>query len=218
MTDKSTEELELLLPWFVSAKLSAADMRRVEAALHKHPELRHDLDLARDEAAEVVPLNEALGAPSRRAFETVMAEVDAQAPGRLKAQPLLDRLGRWLAASFGGMRPRVLALATAAAALLIVAQAGFVAKLGLSRGDTTYETASGPSTPSDGATALVAFNDTASAGDIARLLQHFKGSIIEGPRAGSLYRVRFADATQADVERIVTELKGRPAVRFAVPE
>jgi hypothetical protein len=217
-TNESTEELKLLLPWFVTGKLSQADMRRVEAALHKSPELRHDLDIARDEAAETVPLNEAMGTPSRRVFETVMAKVDAEAPERRKSQPLVDRLGRRLAAAFAGMRPRLLTVATAAAALLIVAQAGIVTRLLLKSDQVVYQTASGPSAPTDGATALVAFNDNATAGDIARLLQHFKGSIVEGPRAGGLYRVRFADASPADVERIVTELKGRPAVRFAAPE
>ena len=58
------EEIEMLLPWYVTGKLDRTDAARVESYLARHPRLAAQLDLIRAERDETVLANEALGRPS----------------------------------------------------------------------------------------------------------------------------------------------------------
>ena len=69
--DKEPErhEIEVLLPWYAAGTLSRCDADLVEQALARDSELARRYDLVRQELAETIRLNEALGAPSARAME-----------------------------------------------------------------------------------------------------------------------------------------------------
>jgi anti-sigma-K factor RskA len=71
-------EIEALLPWYAAGTLSRHDADRVEQALAGDPELAQRYDLVREELAEIIHLNEALGAPSARAMEKLFAAIDAE--------------------------------------------------------------------------------------------------------------------------------------------
>ena len=61
------EEIEALLPWFVRGTLAAGDRARVDSYLARHPDMRLQLDLVREEMDESVAANEAVAAaPARR--------------------------------------------------------------------------------------------------------------------------------------------------------
>jgi anti-sigma-K factor RskA len=64
--DKELErhEIEVLLPWYAAGTLSRCDADLVERALARDSELARRYDLVRQELAETIELNEALGAPS----------------------------------------------------------------------------------------------------------------------------------------------------------
>ena len=75
-SDPKRRELEELLPFYANGRIAEADKGRVETALAADPALAARLDIIRDDMAETVLLNESLGAPSHRALEKLMAEIE----------------------------------------------------------------------------------------------------------------------------------------------
>ena len=97
MTNKRPErqELEKLLPWHAARTLSQHEANLVERALAADAELARCYDLVRQELADTIHLNEALGAPSGRAMEKLFAAIDAgeaRAPRRRRVSRTPARL------------------------------------------------------------------------------------------------------------------------------
>jgi hypothetical protein len=194
MSDDLSErdEIEALLPWYVTGRLDARERARVERYVREHPEVQAHLALAREESDATVTANEAIHAPGRDALDRLLASV-AAAPRR---QPLgaafgqlANRFSDWIA----GLAPPQLALAAAVAALLVMLQAAAIGALVLERaGAPTYQSAGGEQTTGESFELLVGFADTATMGDIAALLKRLDAVVIDGPRAG-LYRLRLPD-------------------------
>jgi hypothetical protein len=215
------EEIELLLPWYVTGKLSAAERQRVERFLADNPDIARQIELAREESAETVMSSEALGAPSAGSLDRLMQQVTAM-PQRAGPMQILtgglERLADWI----GGLTRVQLGAVAVAAALLLAVQAGALLYM-TERGSQTYETASGPTETAGGAGtfAVVSFRPTASAADIAALLSEAGAQIVEGPKAGGLWRVRLSAERLADAETEakIALLRSKSAViSFASPE
>jgi hypothetical protein len=195
------EEIETLLPWYATGRLGRADMARVESYLAGHPQLARQLDLVRDEQAQTVAANEALGWPSAGAVDRLVAGLPAAPQGgtRWRAGALFFQAIRefFAAPTAGGLR-----WAAAGAAALIVVQTATIATLLLSDRGGTYRLASGRQSGAAGASALVAFTDEATAPAISRMLAEFDASIVDGPKPGGLYkiRLRIEDPSQAEAQ------------------
>ena len=71
-------EIEELLPWYATGRLSNRDAERVEQALASDRKLAQRYELVRRELAETTRLNEALGVPSARAMEKLFAAINAE--------------------------------------------------------------------------------------------------------------------------------------------
>jgi len=71
------DEIEMLLPWHATGRLSARDSRRVTKALARDPELARQYAVIRDEYGGTVDFNELLGAPSARVAQMLFAAIDA---------------------------------------------------------------------------------------------------------------------------------------------
>src|SRR5262249_7242697 len=153
------QELEMLLPWHAAGTLRPADAARVDAALAADRELAEHFALVRAEMAETIAVNEALGQPSARAFERLLANIDAASPRSSNA-----RAGGFLARLVAAWSPQALAWSAALAALLIVLQAGVIATVLLGQRGARFETASAPPPTSAvaGAHILVRFAPDAS--------------------------------------------------------
>src|SRR3979411_2155961 len=67
MLEQEPSEIEMLLPWHAAGTLNARDVRRVDEALARDPELAKQYAAIREEYAETIDLNESLGAPTARA-------------------------------------------------------------------------------------------------------------------------------------------------------
>jgi hypothetical protein len=213
--ERERSEIEDLLPWHAAGTLGRRDMQRVEAALASDRELARRYELVREELAQTIHLNETLGAPSPRAMAALFAKIDAE-PAR---RPALSRnLGARIGEFFAGLSPRALTWSVIAAALAIVLQAGLIAGIMLSqKSPGSYETASTPpSVAGEGAYALIRFQPQATAADIANFLETNKLSIVAGPSAGGLYRVRISATKLAktDLARIVKALQNNKVVGF----
>jgi hypothetical protein len=134
-----------------------------------------------------------------------------------KSRSSID-FGARVAEFLASLSPRTLAWSAMAATLAIVLQAGFLAGIMLKeKSPGGYETASARANVSgEGAYVLLRFQPQASAADVANFLETNKLSIVGGPSAGGLYRVRVAPTklAKADLTRIVGTLQDNKVVGF----
>jgi hypothetical protein len=144
----------------------------------------------------------------------LFAKIDAE-PARRQVS---INLGSRISEFFASLTPRTLALASGAAMLAILVQAGFIAGVMLNETKTSgYQTASAPTTAPDAGTfALIRFAPQASADDVTKFLEANKLSIASGPAAGGLYKVRVAvtGIPKAELARIVKKLQEDKVVGF----
>jgi hypothetical protein len=216
------EDIEALLPWHAAGTLSRRDAERVEQALAQDAELARRFELVREEMAETIHLNETLGAPSTRVAQKLFAAIDAEGQSK-KGRTLSFQASGWLAGLFEQLSPRTLAWSAAAAGLAIVLQAGLLAGLVLSeRGGATYQTASfgEPTAAAPGAFALVRFNPAATTADLTKFFDSHKASVVDGPRAGGVYRVRVAatSLSKDELAKVVARLaEDKNIVAFIAP-
>jgi anti-sigma factor RsiW len=208
-------EIELLLPWYAAGTLDPRESQQVEAALANDPELAARYEWVRAELEQEIHVSEAAGEPSGRDLKTLFAKIDAL-PAQ-KSRSSID-LGARIAEFLAALSPRTLAWSAMAAALAIVLQAGILAGIVLKeRSAGGYETASVPANvSSEGAYVLLRFQPQATATDVANFLETNKLSIVGGPSAGGLYRVRVAPTklAKADLTRIVSTLQDNKVVSF----
>jgi hypothetical protein len=220
----SADDIEALLPWYVAGTLDPREAEEVEAALAADMELARRLELVREEMTEAVLLNEALGVPSARVMENLFKAIDKER--KIGRAPAWGGLG-WFADLF---TPRAFAFAAGAAVIVIMLQAGVIAKLVLQdRAETgsSFEPASAP-TPATrgfeiGSFALVRFAPQATIADISRFLDSRDAVIVDGPRPGGpggMYRVRVARTyvSKDELDRLVKEFQSSGnLVIMAVP-
>jgi hypothetical protein len=194
MSDELSErdEIEALLPWYVTGRLDARERARVERYVREHPEVQAHLALAREESDVTVTANEAIKAPGREALDRLLASV-AVTPRRQPLGAAFGQLANQFSDWIAGLAPPQLALAAAVAALLVMLQAAAIGALVLERaGAPTYQSAGGEQTTGESFELLVGFADTATMGDIAALLKRLDAVVVDGPRAG-LYSLRLPD-------------------------
>jgi len=222
----SADDIEALLPWYAAGTLDAREADQVEAAIAADAELARHLDLVREEMGEAILLNEALGVPSARVMDNLFKAIDRER--RIVRGPAAGRgLGGVLMDLF---TPRSFAFAAGAAVVLIMLQAGVIAKLMLQdrvQAGSSFETASAPSAATRGidigSFALVRFAPQANMADITRFLDARGAAIVDGPRPGGpggMYRVRVARTYvgKEELERLVREFQSASnLVSIAVP-
>jgi hypothetical protein len=212
-----------LLPWYANGTLNAADKARVEAALAADETLRDELEIVRDDQDASLSLSDRMPMPSARVLDELMQRVEAE-PAKLAHVAARARasFADWLGEKLAMLSPRTLAYAAGAAALALVIQAGVIGSTFLGS-PPLFQTASYQPTagaPSDGTFVLIGFNAEATAGDVTKLLDQVRGTIIEGPRPGGFYRVRIGGPgmSRADLDRVLTTIRGQTGVvRFVGP-
>ena len=227
MTER--EEIEMLLPWYVTGKLEASDRTRVEAYLAAHPELTSQLEMISEDVDATVEANEMAGAPAAGALNRLLDEVDERyGTGNTEsgASWWKTQMGR-LAQSFD---VPVVRYAAIAAAVVIAVQAAAIGTLSIGdRSPAGYQTAdgkspagyglaSGPDDTEAGPQLLVSFTPKAMLADITSLLEEIEGSIVSGPRGGGLYEIRITKEgiTDDEMDKLVDQLgKRKDLIGFA---
>lgn len=217
-TPSEREDVEMLVPWYVTGRLDAADAGRVEAYMRGNPEFARSVELAREERAAAVSVSEAQGMPSARATDELFARIAAEPqPAVHQAKRRASGLLAALSEFFTAPSPVAVRYAAVAAAALVLVQAAALGHLLSSSGREDFRTASGPQTAADGTFALVGFAPEARLGDVAALLEGLDARIVEGPLKGGLYRVRIA-ADAARARATLDALKAnRGLVRAVLP-
>ena len=212
------DEIEALLPWYVTGKLDSVQSARVERYIEVHPEIAMHIALAREESEATIASNEAIVTPGRRALDRLRASI-AAVPRRTSAGNLLQTSLNTCAEWLGSLAPPQLTFAAAAAAFLVVIQAATIGTLLVERGTETYRTATGTDTRTgNGIDIVVSFSETATISEITALLQKLNAGVVEGPRAG-FYRIRVPKAASGDGgrEKLLSELRQSRIVTVALP-
>lgn len=204
MAPTEREEMEMLLPWYVTGKLDASDRERVATYLKSHPAMALQLDLVRDEMHETITANEATALPPARGVEDLVARVAAEKPQPGVLSTLWSNVLAGISEFFSTPSANAVRWAAAAAVVVVLTQAVTIGALVTNRGEPgSYQTASGGSDKRalDGAFALVRFAPGASANDVAAALGELKMTIADGPSAGGFFVVRIGDTSLGDAER-----------------
>ena len=215
--DIAPTEIEALLPWYAAGTLRRRDRQRVEAALRNDPDLARQAELAREELAETISLNESLGVPTARAMDRLMAAINNEAlAARRHASPRVVA-GRF-AAFIAGFSPRTLAIAASVACLAIALQASVLVSM-LAKPAVEQNVAAKDAVRGRGTYAMVRFAREASAAEITRFLENNQATLVDGPRPGGVYRVRIAMTKLARDEftRIVSRMREDRVVASAEP-
>lgn len=177
------EEIEMLLPWYVTGRLDASDRARVAAWLARDAGLARQLALIEEERQESIGASERVALPGRALTASVMEALPQ--PG------VLQRASGWVDALLEMLSPRGLRFAAAAALVLIAVQAIGIGVLMRGGGETGYETASGQTGgTTDGSFLLVRPVPSATVRDFTEALKSRNATIAGGPSADGLYRVR----------------------------
>jgi anti-sigma factor RsiW len=216
--DREREDIEMLLPWYENGTLAPDEMRRVEAYLARHPEMRSQIGLIREEMAETVAANESLGMPGSAARDRLMAQIAAE-PG---ASPVHVRVQSWLARLVPQGWSPAWAIAGAVACLIILVQAAALISLQTgARHEGGAELAAGDrQAAAAGTFVLIRFAEDAPAREVAALLQSVSGVVVDGPKPGGAYKVRISPRalSTGDRDAVIAKLRARTdVVAFVAP-
>jgi anti-sigma-K factor RskA len=211
------EEIEALLPWHAAGTLSRREALKVEQALAGDADLAAQYETVREDLVETIGLNESLGAPSSRAMQKLMADIEADASTAKRSRSSFN-FGEWLSDKLSSFQPRTLAWSATAAALAIVLQAGLLAGMFVNEqkgSDFTVASVSKTETVMPGTFALISFAPTASAADITKLMQTYNMKIVEGP-SGEMFTVKLAvtGMPKEELARLIKQLQDEKTVRF----
>jgi hypothetical protein len=217
------EEIEALLPWHAAGTLSRREAEMVEQALATDPELAAQYETVREDLAETIVANESLGAPSARAMQKLMADIEVDASTAKRARSSFS-LGAWLSEKLSSFQPRTLAWSATAAALAIVLQGGLLAGMFVSEHQAgTFQTASYRGVDDNdlkpGTFALISFSPKATAAEITKFLDSNKITLVDGPNGG-VYTVKLAvtGMPKEELARTVKKLQDESVVRFIGPK
>jgi hypothetical protein len=218
------EEIEALLPWHAAGTLTRREAQKVEQALAADADLAAQFATIREDLAETIVANETLGAPSARAMQKLMADIEADASTARRARTSFN-LGAWLSETLSSFSPRTLAWSATAAALAVVLQAGLLAGMFVSeRQGTSFQTASfhdvTRSIPDDGSYLIMSFSPQANVADVNKLLNTYKMAVVDGPNGGNVYTVRLAmtGMPKEELARLVKQLQDEKAVTLVGPK
>jgi hypothetical protein len=218
---KESDEIEALLPWYVTGKLSPEQSAGVARYLEIHPQIATHLQLAQEELVETIAANEMLGVPTSKVFGSLLASVftERTSARRSLVSKWVEQLGIWL----NGLAPAQLSAVAIAATLVLLLQAISIGMLVVQNPTgKSYQTASAPQAmnTATGTFAIVSFVPGATAGDLDAFLNEIGAEIVDGPKGGGLYRIRVAserlqpEAADAAVQKLMQK---DSLIAFAVP-
>jgi anti-sigma factor RsiW len=214
------DEIEMLLPWYVTGRLDDADRTRVAAWLARDPSLARQLALIEEERQSAVAASEAMASAAQVSAGRVLASLPQRRNG---SHSWSARVAAWIDDTVAGLSPAGLRWAAAAAVLVIAVQAVGLAMLAHQPGGGgSYETASGPlAVPTGGVFVLVRPAEGATVAALAMMLKEMEATIAGGPSADGLLRIRIgaADLGEADQRTRIDRLRARgDVIQLVLPE
>jgi anti-sigma-K factor RskA len=197
------QDVEELLPWYVTGRVSREEARGIEAALKTMPDLADKLAQVQREREAVARSAEAEEPAPPETLQRLLQQVETTRQWRIPKIEGHGEAGGWLKAAMG--RNAVWQTALAAACVAIVALG--VQLYNAPTGDQ-FKVA-GNINGGGGATLLVTFQPGATAGDIGALLTGLGAKIVDGPKPGGAYIVQVPSGQASDVEAATSSLLAR---------
>jgi anti-sigma factor RsiW len=205
-TKMRRDEVEMMLPFYVTGQLDHAEANEIDEYLKHHPDVASQLDLIRAERESTSAANAIYASRPARSFDRVAAMIGKTSarPARTAGSPL-----DWIKRLFAMPSSPALGFVGAAAAIVILLQAATIGTLVVAPG--IFRPAGGNETVDAGTTVVVRFADDASAAAIADVLSSLGLKIVDGPRGGKLFTIRIGPKTmnEAERERLIAALKAR---------
>lgn len=216
------QDVEELLPWYVTGRVSREEARGIEAALKTMPDLAGKLAQVQREREAVSRASETVEAAPPETLQRLLQQVETTRQWRVPRIESGSEAGGWLKAAMG--RNAVWQTALAAACVAIVAlgvqlynvpsadNASVVFAENASVGFKVASSING----TDGATLTVTFQPGATAGDIGTLLTGLNAKIVDGPKPGGAFTVALPSSQASDVEAATASLLARKDLVAAV--
>jgi anti-sigma-K factor RskA len=202
------QDVEELLPWYVTGRVSREQARGIEAALKTMPDLADKLTQVQREREAVARASETVEPAPPESLQRLLQQVEATRQGRVPRLESQGEAGMWLKSVLG--RNAVWQAAFAAACVVIVALG---VRLYSPPGDLGVAASIGHA---EGATLLLTFQPTAPAADIAALLAGLNADVVGGPDPDGVYHVHVPAAQASDVDAAMSALMSRKDLVLAV--
>jgi len=199
------EEIEMLLPWYVTGRLEAAEQAHVTRYLENHPDMQGQLQIIQAEQDHSISANQAIAGAPAGAFEKLRASVAAESNGMSLAS-VKRSIWAELQNLFTVPTPRAVQWAGVAAAVVMVVQAAIIGgllKTSPGSGDgSKYQTASGPNagSASTGTRVLIQFAPSLTNARLSKFLRSQGAEIVAGPKPGGIYEVRISTKKLSQLE------------------
>jgi anti-sigma-K factor RskA len=198
------QDVEELLPWYVTGRVSREEARGIEAALKTMPDLAGKLAQVQREREAVARASETVEPAPPETLQRLLQQVETTRQWRVPKIETHGEAGGWLRAAMG--RNAVWQTALAVACVAIVA-------LGVQvynpPAPSEYGLASEINGGVRGASLVVTFQPGAAVGDIASLLTGLGARIVDGPKPGGAYVVELSSAQTNDVDAATAGLLAR---------
>lgn len=217
------DEAVLLLPWYVTGRLSDFDTRRMQRHLA-------ECERCRAEATAQQALKSAMGSASsidyapQASLSKLMERIDASEPGRMR---LKSWLTQWRPIGSDSRRRSArkwvwtLTIATGVQAMAIVVLLAAVGWFALRPAPPaayqTLTTVTGE--PVHGAAVRIVFDDSLRNTEMQSLLHSIDARIVSGPTSAGAYTIQFDRETgkARSAAEMAQWLRAQPGVRFAEP-
>lgn len=197
------QDVEELLPWYVTGRVSREEARGIEAALKTMPDLAAKLAQVQREREAVSRASEAVEAAPPETLQRLLQQVETTRQWRVPRIESHGEAGGWLKAAMG--RNAVWQTALAAACVAIVALG---VQLYNVPAPDQFRVASNIN-GAGGATLIVTFQPAATAAEIGTLLSGLGAKIVDGPKPGGAFTVELPSAGAKDVEAATASLAAR---------
>lgn len=202
------QDVEELLPWYATGRISREEARGVEAALNTMPDLAQKLTQVQREREAVALGSEAVPPPPAENLQRLLQQVETT---RQVRTPKLDKPakeGDWIGAFFARRQVWQIAFTAACLALVVMGaqlyrpseMPGTDAILGATTGMTEIDAA---------AQLVVVFQPTATSGEIGALLTSLDAVIVDGPRSDNSFVVQLPTAASATVSAAITQMQAK---------
>jgi anti-sigma-K factor RskA len=199
------QDVEELLPWYATGRISREEARGVEAALSTMPDLAQKLAQVQREREAVALSSEAVAPPPPENLQRLLQQVETTRQVRAPKIEKAAKEGDWIGAFFA--RRQVWQIAFAAACVALVAMGTQLYRPGDIPGTgTTLGAATGMTGIAAGSQLTVVFQPTATSGDIGALLTSLDAVIVDGPKPGNAFVVQLPTADPDAVSAAMAEM------------
>lgn len=187
------QDVEELLPWYATGRISREEARGVEAALSTMPDLAQKLAQVQRERDSIALASEAVPPPPPENLQRLLQQVETTRQERTLKAEKAAKEGDWIGAFFA--KRQVWQAAFAAACVALIAMGTLLYRPSEIPGTgTTLPAATGMTGIDAGARLVVIFQPAATNGDIGALLTSLDAVIVDGPKSDGSFVVQLPTA------------------------